>query len=165
MVRWGKLEEVEGSLFDEAGFFSALAGRGVRYLLVGRQACIAYGLPVLTADYDIFVDRDQLAVLTEVAATYGLVAPPDLDRRGLFTLENDEKIDVFCARSYASSAGVTLTFEQMWARRREIPLRASGPSVYVPHIRDLIAFKLIKPRKKDLEDVRALESVAKERGE
>jgi hypothetical protein len=35
----------------------------------------------------------------------------------------------------------------------------------VPHIRDLIAFKLIKPRKKDLEDVRALESVAKERGE
>lgn len=156
---------MEGSLFGEAGFFAALAEGGIRYLLVGRQACIAYGLPVLTADYDIAVDRDQLPELVEIAARFGLVAPADFERRGFFSLENDEKIDVFCARVYSTSTGSTLTFEQMWSRRRQVPLRPGGGAVHVPHIRDLIAFKLIKPRKKDLEDVRALEVVAKERGE
>jgi hypothetical protein len=156
---------VEGSPFDEAGFFGALAQGGVRYLLVGRQACIAYGLPVLTADYDIAVDRDQVATLLEVASRFDMVAPDDAGARGFFSLENDEKIDVFCARTYSTSTGAVLSFEEMWSRRREIPLRQGGSSVYVAQIRDLIAFKLIKPRKKDLEDVKALELVAKERGE
>lgn len=156
---------MEGSPFDEAGFFGALAERGVRYLLVGRQACIAYGLPVLTADYDIAVDRDQVTPLLEVAARFEMVAPDDAGTRGFFSLENDEKIDVFCARGYSTSTGVILRFEEMWSRRREIPLRPDGQGLPVPHIRDLIAFKLIKPRKKDLEDVKALELVAKERGE
>jgi hypothetical protein len=156
---------VQGSLFDEAGFFAALAARGIRYLLVGRQACIAYGLPVLTADYDIAVDRDQVPDLLEVAAPFDLVGPEDAHDRAFFSLENDEKIDVFCARTYSNTTGATLAFDELWSRRREIPLRAGGASLHVPHIRDLIAFKLIKPRKKDLEDVRALEIVARERGE
>ena len=156
---------MEGSLFDESGFFAALAERGIRYLLVGRQACIAYGLPVLTADYDIAVDRDQIALLLEAARPFDLVAPDDAGARGFFSLENDEKIDVFCARAYSTSTGQKLTFAEMWSRRREIPLRAGSTPVSVPHIRDLIAFKLIKPRKKDLEDVRALQQVAEERGE
>src|SRR3712207_8208773 len=49
-----------------------------------------------------------------------------LFRSGFFTLENDEKVDVFCARSYPVSTGGTLTFEQLWARKREIPIRAGG---------------------------------------
>ena len=156
---------MEGSPFDESGFFAALSDRGVRYLLVGRQACIAYGLPVLTADYDIAVDRDQLASLLEAAAQFELVAPDDAGARGFFTLENDEKIDVFCARSYSTSTGQKLSFEDMWTRRKQIPLRSGSAPVCVAHIRDLIAFKLIRPRKKDLEDIRALEQVALERGE
>jgi hypothetical protein len=156
---------MEGSLFDESGFFSALAAQGIRYLLVGRQACIAYGLPVLTADYDIAVDRDQVPALVEVAEGFGMVAPEDLDRRALFSLENDEKIDVFCARTYSSSTGQKLSFDEMWARRRSVPLRPGAATVQVPHIRDLIGFKLLRPRKKDLEDVKALEIIAGQRGE
>lgn len=163
--RCSKLDGLEGSLFDETGFFSSLTRNGIRFLLVGRQACVAYGLPVLTADYDIAVSRDQVSALVAIAAPFGLVAPDDVDQRGFFTLENDEKIDIFCARSYSTTAGKTLVFDDMWSRRREIPLRPGGATVSVPHIRDLIAFKLIKPRKKDLEDVKALEIVAKERGE
>jgi hypothetical protein len=156
---------VEGSPFDESGFFAALAERGIRYLLVGRQACIAYGLPVLTADYDIVVDRDQIQPLLEAAVPFDLVGPDDAGARGFFTLENDEKIDVFCARGYSTSNGQTLRFEDMWSRRKEIPLRPGAVPVSVAQIRDLIAFKLIKPRKKDVEDARALERVAEERGE
>ena len=156
---------MEGSPFEESGFFAALAEQGIRYLLVGRQACIAYGLPVLTADYDIVIDRDQVQSLLEAAEPFGLVGPDDAGARGFFTLENDEKIDVFCARGYSTSTGQTLRFEEMWSRRKEIPLRAGSAPVSIAQIRDLIAFKLIKPRKKDLEDIRALEEIATRRGE
>ena len=45
--------------FDEALFFRAIFGSGARVLLIGRQALIALGLPVLTADYDLWAHIDD----------------------------------------------------------------------------------------------------------
>lgn len=49
---------MEGSAFEEVAFFRAIAASGARALLIGRQALIALGLPVLTRDYDYWVHID-----------------------------------------------------------------------------------------------------------
>lgn len=43
---------------DPVEFISCVHKGGVRYLLIGRQAMIAYGIPVQTMDYDLYIDGD-----------------------------------------------------------------------------------------------------------
>jgi hypothetical protein len=50
---------VHANEFEEADFFRALSRSGARVLLIGRRALIALGLPVLTADYDLWVHIDD----------------------------------------------------------------------------------------------------------
>lgn len=38
---------MQGSDFDEAGFFRSIAKSGSRALLIGRRALVALGIPVL----------------------------------------------------------------------------------------------------------------------
>ena len=39
----------------EVNFFGAIDKSGARALLIGRRALIALGMPVLTADYDLWL--------------------------------------------------------------------------------------------------------------
>jgi len=32
---------------------------GIKYLIIGRRAVVLYGAPVLTADYDFWIDSSQ----------------------------------------------------------------------------------------------------------
>jgi hypothetical protein len=41
---------VQATAFDELAFFRAIADSGARALLIGRQALIALGMPVMTSD-------------------------------------------------------------------------------------------------------------------
>ena len=43
--------------FDEIAMFRAIAESGARALLIGRQALIALGMPVMTADYDFWLPQ------------------------------------------------------------------------------------------------------------
>ena len=61
---------VEADAFDEETFFRALAQ--VRCLLIGRRAMVALGLPVLTADYDLWLHIDDIEALN------ALVVPLEL---------------------------------------------------------------------------------------
>lgn len=59
--------------------FRAIANSGVRALLIGRQALIALGTPVMTSDYDFWIAADDaerfnaalypVGVLSSVAAS------------------------------------------------------------------------------------------------
>jgi hypothetical protein len=51
---------VRASEFDELAFFQALKASEARVMLIGRRALIAYGIPVLTAAYDLWVHRDDV---------------------------------------------------------------------------------------------------------
>jgi hypothetical protein len=51
---------MEGTSFDEAGFFRAIHASGARALLIGRRALVAPGLPVVTADYDFWIHPDDV---------------------------------------------------------------------------------------------------------
>jgi hypothetical protein len=152
---------VEGGEFDEAAFFGAIERAGVRALLIGRQALIALGLPVMTADYDFWLHADDAALMNHAAAPFGLAPnyPPDVARgRGRYVLENDERVDVLLARSCATVDGGQLAFDDAWARRVVLDV-SPGVKVALPCLDDLITTKRFAARPKDLEDLRALQAL------
>ena len=60
---------MRGSEFDEVVFFSAIEKSGARTLLIGRRALILLGIPVLTADYDLWVHIDDIESLNGICGS------------------------------------------------------------------------------------------------
>ena len=147
------------SAFDEVEFFRAIAESGVRSVLIGRRALVLLGLPLLTADYDFWIDIEGIAAFNAATAPFDLLpsrAPDEARLSGRYVLQNDERVDVLVARSVTTVDGENVLFEAVWSRRREIEL-TSGVRVSVPTLDDLIATKRFGARPKDLEDIRLLE--------
>jgi hypothetical protein len=156
---------MEGTDFDEAGFFRAIAESGARALLIGRRALVALGIPVLTADYDFWVHIDDASVLNAAVLAFGLVpsrTPEEARTTGRYVLENDEHVDVLLARVVPTVDGTRVAFDDVWRRRQDVEV-ASGVSFPVPTLVDLILTKRFGSRPKDLEDVRLLEALSTER--
>ena len=158
---------MEGTEFDELAFFRAVANSGARALLIGRRALVALGLPVLTADYDYWVHPDDAAPFNRAAESFGLIAshtPEQARGGGRHVLENDEHVDVLSARSARTVDSVSVTFDDLWLRRRVLTL-TSDTVVAVPAIDDLILTKRFRARPKDIEDIRLLEALRDEEGQ
>jgi hypothetical protein len=155
---------VDPGRFDESAFFAAVARSGARALLIGRQALIVLGIPVITSDYDFWVHADDAAVFNEAAARFGLVpscSPEEARSRGRYVLENSEHVDVLVARRVATVTGEWVVFDEIWERRDYAEL---GPdAVALPCIADLIATKRFAARPKDAEDIRLLSVLVEER--
>jgi len=155
---------MRASDFDEIEFFRAIGRSGVRALLIGRRALVVLGLPVLTADYDFWIDIEQIAGFNEAVEPFGLRptrSPEEARRAGRYVLENDEHVDVLVARSLSTIDGALAEFEALWQSRRSLEL-APDVSVVVPDIAGLILTKRITARPKDLEDIRLLEVLRRE---
>ena len=156
---------MQGSDFDETAFFRLIAESGARALLIGRRALVALGIPVLTADYDFWIHIDDIASFNSAAETLGLLpthTPEQARARGRYVIENDERVDVLVARSVPTKDGVRVAFDEVWPRRRELPI-SPAVVVAVPSIDDLILTKRFGARPKDLEDIRLLEALRKEK--
>jgi hypothetical protein len=150
---------MQGSLFDEADFFRAIAASGARALLIGRRALIALGLPVLTADYDFWIHIDDAGTFNDAVAAMVLSpsrSPDDARAWGRHVLENDERVDVLVARAVPTIDGVRVKFDELWDRRRTLEV-APGVTVCLPTLDDLMATKRFGARPKDAEDLRLLE--------
>lgn len=157
---------VEAEAFDEEAFFAALDRSSVRVLLIGRRALMALGLPVLTADYDLWAHIDDIEQLNRIVEPFDLVPnmPPDAARgRGRYVLENDEHVDVLVARSRSTPEGLRLTFDDAWTRRQRIAYTARV-SLSLPALDDLILTKRWAMRDKDVADIRLLEGLKHQRG-
>ena len=155
---------MQGSEFDEAEFFRAIAASGARALLIGRRALVALGIPVLTADYDFWLHIDDIAAFNAAVEAQGLFptrTPDEARGRGRYVLENDERVDVLVARTVPTVDGIRVSFEDVWSRRRLLEV-AIGGAVAVPALDDLILTKRFGGRPKDLEDIRLLEALRKE---
>ncbi len=147
---------MEAEEFDEQEFFRALAEAGVRYLLIGRRALVALGAPVLTSDYDLWIDFDDAETLNHVAARFDLsptFSADDARFRGRYVLEGPEHVDVMIARAKTTVDGVELRFADAYARRIASPPFAPN----LPCIDDLILTKRWALRPKDLSDLEFLE--------
>jgi hypothetical protein len=167
---------VSASDFDLV--FAALQHAGVRYLVVGGVAVVLHGHPRFTADIDLVVALTPGNALAAVRALAGLGyrprAPVDgalfadaaarrrwIDEEGLtvFTLWSPDhpatEIDLFVQEPFP--------FDVAWARATVADLGVA--KVPVASIEDLIALKRAAGRPKDLEDVRVLEALARERAD
>lgn len=150
-------------LFEEAEFFRALATSGARVLVIGRRALVALGIPVLTADYDLWISSEDIERLNAALEPLGLTPnhpPGDARSRGRYVLENGDHVDVFVARQIATRDGDPVRFDEVWSRRRT--LRFDDDSeMQVPSIPDLIRTKKWGMREKDLIDIQHLEALAR----
>ena len=149
---------VRAAEFDELSFFRAIHKSGVRALLIGRRALAVLGIPVLTSDYDFWIAIDEIAAFNAAVAEcdfHPSVDPDQARRRGRYALDNDQHVDVLIARSVPTRDGIRVSFEDLWARRRTLPV-APGIDVHVPMVDDLILTKRFADRPKDLEDIRLL---------
>ena len=154
---------MQGSAFDEGEFFLAIDRCGARVVMIGRRALIALGVPVLTADYDFWLHRDDIEVFNRAAEPFDLFPnrnPEEARASGRYVLENDEHVDVLVARQRSTVHGETVQFEDVWNRR--LTMRCGAADVSVPTIDDLIRTKLFAARPKDLEDIQLLESLRRE---
>ena len=152
---------MEGSEFDEIEFFRAIQHSGSRALLIGRRALVVLGLPVLTADYDYWLHPDDVAVFNAAVACVGLVpnhTPEEARARGRYVLENDEHVDVLCARVVATVEGLPVAFDDVFARRQTLQYEP-GVLIAVPSLDDLILTKKWSSRDRDIADVRLLEAL------
>jgi len=160
------------SLFEPV--FVALNAAHARYVVVGGLATVLHGDARLTADIDLVVDLEPAEVEKTLAAmkTLGLRPRAPVDPLGFA----DEKV----RRSWIEEKGMMvfsfwdpsvpmrevdlfvehpIPFAELWARSEVIELRET--SVRVASIADLIALKRLAGRPEDLQDIEALETIAR----
>jgi hypothetical protein len=151
---------MEGAALDEDTLFATIETSGARALLIGRRAMIVLGIPVMTADYDLWLHIDDVERLNAAMAAidHHPNCPPDeARRRGRYVFENDEHIDVMIARAATTKTGTPLAFDDAWARRQTVAYGAV--SIALPSIADLILTKEWGMRTKDVTDIQLLEAL------
>ena len=153
---------------DTLDFLNCLYKHKVKYLLVGGEAVIHYGYPRLTGDVYCFYEQsaancsrlfdalmefwgqdipgvDAATELEEAGAIFQFGIPPN-------RIDLINRID-----------GVT--FQQAWEGRENTRLEVLGKpiEVYIIGLNHLIKNKEVIKRNKDLDDLRYLRAVRKER--
>lgn len=153
--------------FEPAEFFGAVFGEPLRALLIGRQALVVLGAPVLTADYDLWIHIDDIELLNQRCAPLDLVPnrpPTEARETGRYVLENGEHVDVLIARSVPTIDGVQVAFDDVWPRRQRVALAPGAGYVELPAIPDLILTKRFGARKRDIADLEYLEVLRAKQG-
>ena len=145
---------------DPVEFIDAIHKAEIRYLLIGRQAMIAHGIPVQTMDYDLYIDGEieNTKKFLEIAERFDFFPSRPLEKMKecfMFKLENHITIDVFRCKKIENQEGELVSFEEMYKNRNVIK-DETGFIVNVPCIEDLIKLKKTN-RYKDSVDVQYLE--------
>jgi len=154
---WSAMEpEVELDFFDIVKDFNRM---GIRYLIIGRRAVVLYGAPVLTADYDFWIDSKERAVVLSYFLKKGcsLSDSEDSMKPIIQAYAGPKKIDLFFHKAIRNLEGELIEFKSCYenATVKEDPEQAIF--FYIPSIDDLIKTKKIRQRNvKDLQDIEYL---------
>jgi hypothetical protein len=154
---------VEPDVHDEIEIFTAIERCGARALLIGRRALVAYGLPVLTADYEFWIAIEDVERFNEALVSIEMApnrTPDEARQRGRYVVENGDRIDVRVARSCPTVDGAVVSFEGVWERRVARPM-SPHVSVWLPCLEDLILTKRFADRERDRVDIAMLEALRK----
>jgi hypothetical protein len=167
---------VEPSDFD--AIFLALQRADARYLVVGGVAVVLHGMPRFTADLDLVLAFDE----TNLRAALGALGA--LGYRPRAPVAADQFADAMIRKAWVEEKGLTVfslwspahpateidlfveepfPFDEAYGRATLFDLGTSR--VTVASIGDLIELKRRAGRPKDLEDIAALQLIAKEQGD
>lgn len=130
--------------------FDFLESSGVRHLVIGGLAVIAVGEPRMTGDVDVvaYLTETEAEALLGRALQAGFQLDPDMERQRLRTTgtlrlrRGGFQLDMIVA---------SLPFEDL-AYRRAVHHKLFGRLVRLPTPEDLILFKVLAGRDKDLLD-------------
>jgi hypothetical protein len=155
--------------------FRALDEARVRYVVVGGLAVLLHGHLRFTADVDLAVDLAPDAAARAVAALGSIGLRPraavdpagfaDPGIRAAWRAEKGMVVFSMCdpdnpTREVDLFTESPLDFERLWQDAKRVVL--GGIPVPVASIEHLCAMKRASGRPKDLDDVRALERIARE---
>ena len=150
--------------FDLIRFLKAAAVRRIRVLLIGRWAVAQHGAPVVTADYDFWVDPShRQRFLDLLIEAFDAELPPreQWQQPLISAYVGPDKIDCFSPRRLVNEEGQELIFKEVYARSQRKHDPAEGLTFRIPSIDDLIALKKFTAndplkRARNLEDIRYL---------
>lgn len=139
--------------------------RGIRYMLIGRQAVMLYGAPLFSYDFDFWVhpeDRDKVFSFLEDELEF----EPSSNKKQkkplvFFYTRSGDKLDIFFFRNLINKKGEKLNIDEILKNSVRINEPETDFYVVVPCIDDLIKLKRMGNRPKDLEDIEYLEKIKK----
>jgi hypothetical protein len=152
--------------------FEQLRRGEVRAVVVGGVAVVLHGFARLTGDLDLCVDLDPEEARKAVRALVDIGLHPrvpvdpfdfaDPGIRGKWVTGKGMKVFSLCdpanpLRSVDLLVEEIIPFGDLWARSEAVTIGAV--EIRVASIPDLIALKRVAARPRDLEDIRALESI------
>lgn len=163
-----------GQVSDLEQLLGALARSGGSYLVVGGVAVVLHGYPRFTADLDLAIRLDRENVLRILGALEALgyrprapVPAADLavpERRDEWIREKGlVAFSMWSPRFPATEVDIFVRepFDFDAAFSRALRADLAGTIVTVASLEDLIATKRASARPRDLEDVSALEAIAR----
>ncbi len=153
---------MEPDAVDPAVFFKEINRARVRWLMIGRQALIHYGVPLQTMDYDIWIDPGAANVekFLHQAAEAGLDAPrkaSEVAARPFFSAFGSLlKVDVFKVRSFTNLDGKTVDFKRAYRRKVIASAKGDPLKIPLPSLADLALLKRMRDTPRDREDLEYL---------
>lgn len=148
--------------FDPIELIKSLNKRGIRYLLIGRQAVVQYGGPLFSFDYDFWVHPDDRDNAYGILEDFGLTGKYNAsDGRPLDSFFDDKgnKVAAFFVK-IMSKEDIEVVFDEVYARAVIKADPDSGFFVRIPPVDDLINLKRMgEMRPKDYEDIEYLQTL------
>ena len=134
--------------------------QNIRYLIIGRRAVILYGGPVLTADYDLWInpiDKKKTLSLLSDELGFELSDSPDTKKPIVSGFSGMKKFDLFFQKSIKNIENEIIEFEECYKKSILKKDRTEDLGFRIPSIDDLIRLKKIrKPNIKDEQDIEYL---------
>lgn len=132
----------------------------VNYVVIGGAAVIAHGYKRLTSDIDIFIQP----VKENVEKVFEALTETGYDLQGTTVEEALQKKLLF--RQYILMLDIHpeskgITFEEVW--QNKVQFKLEGQDVYFVSLDDLILMKKAAGRPQDLQDLRFLEELKRQK--
>lgn len=140
-----------------------LKNNKIPYMLIGGQAVLLHGMARLTQDIDITlgVDVDKLGLMKKILKGGDLLIPDNVDDDFI------KKTNVLIAVDQASGIKIDLIFSftvyEKEAIKRARKVKINNYVVRFASCEDTIIHKMFAARPRDLEDVRGLLNINKEK--
>lgn len=148
--------EIELDFFDIISDFNLME---IRYLIIGRRAVVLYGGPVLTADYDFWIDSTEKRRVPAYFIQKGgsLSEQEDSPKPIIQVYAGPGKIHLFFHKTIRNFEGELIEFETVYKNSSIKEDRQQGIFFRLPTIDDLIKTKKIRGKNvKDLQDIEYL---------